>query len=97
MELKPGGCTNIDELTVRAHDCIHEGTRGRAELVQESHTKWEAQLPPDITDTAKWNDFKAHHSNELQEHDEAGLTTAKARRANSIVANEQSAFNDKTL
>ena len=40
--------------------------------------------------------FKSYYSDKVQECDEARLTTAKLRRANSIVANEQLQFNQQT-
>ena len=96
VEFKPGGCIDFDELTVRAHNCIHQGVGGRTESVQELHTKWEAQLPKNCPGTVKWNNFKTCHAMKLWEYDNANLITSKSKRANSIISPHQSAINQQT-
>ena len=87
---------DIDELTVRAHECIHEGAGGGTELIQELCTKWEAQLPTDCSGSNKWNNFKTYCAKKLREYDNAKLITSKSKRINSIISPHQSAINQQT-
>ena len=92
----PSAAISFDNMILRAHHKIHEGTGGRRDRVQELLSKWREQGGSNASETATathWQDFKAYYRNAIMELDREGLTTAKTRgaRANSAVISPQQA------
>ena len=95
----PAAAISFDNLILRAHHKIHEGTGGRRDRVQELLTKWREQIGCKATDTATathWQNFKAYYRNTIMEFDREGLTTArtsKARANSAVISPQQAAIN----
>ena len=90
------GCVSIDEFTLQAHLQVHEGIGGRTDIMEELHIKWQNKLPTDSTELAKWHDFEFCCCGTIAQFDPEGLTTAKAKRTNSVISPQQEAINHQT-
>jgi hypothetical protein len=95
----PSAAISFDNMILRAHHKIYEGTGGRRDRVQELLAKWREQIGCNATDTATathWQNFKAYYRNTIMELDREGLTTAKTNRAranSAVISPQQAAIN----
>ena len=95
----PSAAISFDNMILRAHHKIHEGTGGRRDRVQELLAKWREQIGCNATETATathWQNFKAYYRNAIMEFDREGLTTAKTSRAranSAVISPQQAAIN----
>ena len=94
----PSAAISFNNMILRAHHKIHEGTGGRRDRIQELLGKWREQSGCSVTEEATathWHDFKAYYRNAVMELDREGLTTTKTKaRANSaIISPQQAAIN----
>ena len=91
----PSAAISFDNMILRAHHKIHEGTGGRRDRIQELLSKWREQGGSNTTEEATathWQNFKAYYRNAVMELDREGLTTSRTRaRANSAVISPQQA------
>ena len=95
----PNAGTSYDNLIVRAHMQIHEGTGGRRDMIQELQIKWKQKAldNPTWTEKQRWQNFKIFYCKKIKALDLDGLTTAKTRsRANAVVNLQQQALNEHT-